>query len=579
LEKNLLKFDRRNLAVWENATFIGSGSLGGKASGLCQIINLLQSESSLQEIDAIDIKVPRFTVLRTDVFSSFMKNNDLYEIALSGSSDDRIAHAFQKASLPFEVLGDLRALITNIHHPLAVRSSGLLEDALHEPFAGIYATKMTPNNQADTDTRFQKLIEAIKYVYASTYFREARDYMRAAKKRIENEQMAIIIQDVVGHRHDERYYPNISGVARSYNYYPIGRFRPKDGVVNLALGLGKTIVDGGQCWSYSPVHPKISPPFNSIPEMLKKTQNVFWAINMGKPPIYDPLNEVEYMTEESLPVAEKDNTLKYIASTLDQNNGRLSMGMGVKGARVITFAPLLNINDIPVNQVVKSLLTLCEDYFQTPVEIEFAVTFSDNAKPSKKPQFGCLQVRPMVVSDKKVQIDKKDLFGENVLVASDTVLGNGENYAIKDVVYVKPGLFLAKNTKAIACELEEINREIISKNRTFLLIGFGRWGSADPWLGIPVHWGQISAARAIVESMLENMNVELSQGSHFFHNLTSFQISYFSIPYLGDYKIDWSWLDNQSQEIDGQFVRWISLNQPLHIKVDGRLGHGVILKS
>lgn len=576
MEGNLSKFDRKKFGTH---TYIGKGLLGGKASGLCKIIDLLQSKVDLPAQDSIEITVPRFTVIRTDVFKSFIKDNDLFEIAHSGSPDDRIAHAFQKANLPFEVLGDLRALISQVHHPLAVRSSSLLEDALYEPFAGIYVTKMTPNNQSDTDTRFRKIVESIKYVYASTYFKVARDYLEATNQRLEDEQMAVIIQDVVGKRHNDRFYPEISGVARSYNFYPLGRSRPEEGVVNLALGLGKTIVDGGNCWSYSPAHPKVSPPFGSIPEMLKQTQNQFWAVNMGKPPAYDPLKETEYLIRESLPVAEKDNTLKYIASTFDRHTERLSIGTGVEGARVLTFASLLTFNDIPMNHLVKSLLVLCEESLQSPVEIEFAMTFSDNENQSSRHQFGFLQVRPMVASTKEVQVDKGDLNREDVLVASESALGNGEIHSIKDIVYVKPETFEAKHTKQIAGELETINKEILSKKRVFLLIGFGRWGSSEPWLGIPVSWGQISGAGAIVESILENMNVELSQGSHFFHNLTSFQISYFSVPYSGDCPIDWTWLGEQPHEKEGDFVRWVHLDLPLRIKVDGRTGYGVILKS
>jgi phosphoenolpyruvate synthase/pyruvate phosphate dikinase len=418
LEGNLSKFERKNFGAHMGATYIGKGSLGGKARGLCKILDLLQSKVELPALDLIEVELPRFTVIRTDVFKSFMKNNNLYEIALSGCSDDRIAYTFQKANLPFDILGDLRALISKVHHPLAVRSSSLLEDARYEPFAGIYATKMTPNNQPDTATRFQKLVESIKYVYASTFFKSARDYMEATNQCTEDEQMAVIIQDVVGKRHDIRFYPEISGVARSYNFYPLGRAEPGEGVVSLALGLGKTIVDGSNCWSYSPAHPRISSPYESIPEMLKQTQNQFWAINMGNPASYAPQKETEYMMQEDLTLAEKDHTLKYIASTLDRYTDHLSMGTGAEGARVLTFAPLLNFNDIPINLVVKSLLVLCEEIFNSPVEIEFAMTLSDNEIKTSKHQFGFLQVRPMVVSTDEVHLDKNDFDKQDVLVAS-----------------------------------------------------------------------------------------------------------------------------------------------------------------
>jgi len=451
---------------------------------------------------------------------------------------------------------------------------------MHEPFAGIYGTKMTPNNQPDTDTRFQKLVEAIVYVYASTYFKSAKDYMKATRHKIESEKMAVIIQQIAGKRHEDRFYPELSGVGRSYNFYPMGRARPEQGVVNLALGLGKTIVDGGICWSYSPAFPRIKPPYGSLGEMLKQTQSEFWVVNMGKPPDWDPIRETEYMLECNITAAETDSTLRHLASTLDRDSDRLTIGIGNSGPRVLTFAPLLHIDTIPLNDLLKHLLTLCESTLAAPVEIEFAMTFDDEDVPSgKRHRFSFLQMRPMVVSTEEIEITTEELMMPENLAASEHTLGNGTVDSIQDIIYVKPELFKPEHSPQVSRELEELNKRLLMNDRTYLLIGFGRWGSSDPWLGIPVNWGQISGARAIIEATQENINVELSQGSHFFHNLTSFNVSYFSLPLTGKHRIDWEWLDQQPALQETTYVRLVRLDSPILIKVDGRSGRGIIRKT
>jgi hypothetical protein len=570
--QKLSPFTRKFLDPEKRLTYIGSGALGGKAQGLAFIQEILVSKFDSGKVPGIEVSIPTLTVIRTDFFDAFMQRNSLYDIAYSDESDDRIAHAFQSADLPVELLGDLRALVGQVRTPLAVRSSSLLEDALHEPFAGIYSTKMTPNNQPDTDTRFRRLTEAIKFVYASTFFKAAKDYRRATRHSDEEEKMAVILQEVVGHRHHDRFYPELSGVARSYNFYPLAAAKPEEGVVSLALGLGKTIVDGGTTWTYSPAHPRANPPFGSIREWLNQTQTDFWAVNMGKPPAYDPIRETEYLLKGNLADAELDGTLGSLASTYDAGSDRIVLGIGVPGPRILTFAPLLTLNDTPLNDLICSLLALCEKACGAAVEIEFAVIFHP-------PRFNFLQVRPMVVSNEIVNITDDEMAGEQVLLASNAVLGNGVNCIIQDVVYVKPETFEAAHTPRIAQELESVNRKLNEAGSPYLLIGFGRWGSSDPWLGIPVNWGQIAEAKVIVEATLPNMDKELSQGSHFFHNLASFQISYFSIRHSGKYQIDWEWLRNQRSALETEYVRYVKLSVPLLVKVDGRSGKGVIYKS
>lgn len=571
----LTAFDRKFYDTKEEFTYIGHGSLGGKAHGLAFIKDVLSSNLADEDHPGITVNVPRLSVLTTSVFDSFMEINHLHDIAYSGKPDNIIAYEFQKASLPAELLGDLFALISKVHTPLAIRSSSLLEDAMYEPFAGIYSTKMIPNNQFDADTRFHKLLEAIKFVYASTFFKKAKDYIKATHSKIEDEKMAVIIQEIVGQKYKDHFYPEISGVARSYNFYPMGRAKPEDGVVNLALGLGKTIVDGGISWAYSPSLPKAQPPFGSVKELLKQTQYKFWAVNMGKTPMYDPIKETEFMVELELQDAEKDGTLNHIASTYDAESDRLRPGVVSPGARAVNFAPILSYDMAPLNKLLKKLLRISAQSVDAPVEIEFAMTL--NGEEALPARFGFLQVRPMVVSNEEVNISDEEFSSDKILLASDHVLGNGVNDMIKDVVYVKPQAFDAKNTARIALEIEEFNNKLQKNNKPYLLIGFGRWGSSDPWLGIPVNWGQISGAKVIVESMLPSMNVELSQGSHFFHNITSFQVLYFSLKAGKNDRINWSRLDNESIINETDFVKHVELSTPLVVKVDGRTGHGVIL--
>jgi hypothetical protein len=578
-QENLSQFNRNFLDSENRASFIGTGSLGGKAQGLCLINELLATAFETGTFPQIDVNVPTFTVIRTDVFDAFMKRNDLYEVAYSDASDDRIAHAFQQASLPAEIVGDLRGLIARVNRPLAVRSSSLLEDAMFEPFAGIYGTKMTPNNQPDTDSRFRKLVEAIIYVYASTFFKAAKDYMKATSHSVQDEKMAVIIQEVAGQRHDERFYPELSGVGKSFNFYPMGRARPEQGVVNLALGLGKTIVDGGVSWAYSPAFPRVKPPYGTLSEMLKQTQTEFWAVNMGKPPGWDPIHETEYLLENNITVAEDDNTLRHLASTYDRESDRLTIGIGNYGPRILTFGPLLQIDLIPLNALVKQLLAICETKLENPVEIEFAMTFDQETTTGKRHCFSFLQVRPMVVSTEEIEITPEEMAAGENLAVSEHTLGNGTLDIIHDVVYVKPDLFKPEHSPEISLELEALNKILLAEDRPYLLIGFGRWGSSDPWLGIPVNWGQISGTRTIIEATQENINVELSQGSHFFHNLTSFNVNYFSMPLTGKYTIDWAWLDQQAAVEETNFVRLVRLHSPLQIKVDGRSGRGIIRKS
>ncbi len=582
-------FDRhffRSDAVFSR---IGGGSLGGKAEGLIRIRSALESRLG-GEVAGIELAIPRVAVLGTDAFDAFLARNDLQDAIEGDLPDDRLAHAFLRADLPSELVGDLRSLAEEVQQPLAVRSSSLLEDALERPFAGIYETKMIPNNQAEAGTRFHLLAEAIKFVYASTFFRDARTYRRAAGIGEGEEKMAVMIQEIVGDRHGDRFYPHVSAVCRSYSYYPVGRAAREDGVVVLALGLGKTIVDGGLCWSYSPRRPKAPRPFASVRRMVAETQSRFWAVSMARLKEYGPTAEEEYLVDCDLATAEYDGTLRALASTYDAESDRLRPGTGSDGPRVVDFAPLLQLREWPLNDLVKSLLEVCGEALGAAVEIEMALTLPE--REGQRPRAGFVQVRPMRTPGADVTLDETDLTGPGAVLASENALGNGVVEGVRDIIYVKPGPFEARRTPEVAAEVESWNRRMVEAGRGYLLIGFGRWGSADPWLGIPVGWGGVSGARAIVEATLPTMDVEPSQGSHFFHNLSSTGVLYFTVRHgaagaagvsgaagAAGAGIDWEWLDGLETVDETDWLRHARAAAPLDIRVDGRTGRGVVRRG
>ncbi len=573
-ESSFPAFDRQFLSSDRDFTVIGTGALGGKALGLAFIKRIIAEQCPPGLVPGLNIRIPRLTVVQTDAFEQFMARNRLWDVVRAEPPDDRLAHAFQRADLPPLILGDLRAIVQEMHSPLAIRSSSLLEDALRHPFAGTYATKMIANNQPDTDHRFQRLAEAIKYVWASTFFQDARSYLRAIGRTCEDERMAVIIQEVVGRRHGDRFYPAISGVIRTYNFYPQPPARPEEGVVSLALGLGKTIVDGGVVWTYSPAHPTLSPPYGSTRELLEHTQTEFWAVNMGPPPAYDPINEAEYLISGTLADAEADGTLRPLASTYDAESDRLVIGLGRHGPRALTFAPVLELNAIPLNPGIRHLMTVCRAALSSDVEIEFAVTF--DPRGSGPAEFGFLQLRPTLVSGERVAVPDHELADPAALVTSDRVLGNGARDDLTDIVYVRPDTFAPQHTRAVAAELEGLSRALVEAGRHCILIGFGRWGSSDPWLGIPVTWPQIAAARVIVEATRPDMHVTPSQGSHFFHNMTGFGVLYFTVHHAGPGRIHWDALAALPPVREGPFVRHVRAPTPLTVRVDGRTGRGII---
>ena len=564
-------FSRRFFGAAERFTRIGSGPVGGKATGLLFGRDIL---AAVEPPPRIEIEIPTLTVIGADVFARFVESNGLGGLATSGAPDDRIALAFQQGDVPVDLLGDLRALVQQVRSPLAVRSSSELEDALDEPFAGIYATKMIPNNQPDADSRFRRLVEAIKLVYASTYFADAVAYRRALGRGPADDRMAVILQEVVGRRHGSRYYPDLSGVARSFSFYRSARARPEQGVVTLALGLGRTIVDEGVGWTYSPAHPAAPPPVASPRDLADTSQKTFWAVNMGPPPPYDPIHETEYLLQADLDAAHADGTLRLAASTYDPARDRLVPGDHGYGPRVLNFAPLLVLGEWPVNDAVRRLLAACEAAVEAPVDIEFAITVDPAADRAR---IGFLQVRPMAVANARIEVTDGALAAPDIVVASRSVLGNGACEPIHDVVYVRPDTFDPRQAATVAADVASLNAALQRERTPYVLIGFGRWGSADPWLGLQVSWPQISGAVAIVEAELPSRQIEMSQGSHFFHNIASRGVSYFSVS--GDAgRIDWAWLAGQPAVRETAFVRHVRTGTPLAVRVDGRTGRGVVVR-
>lgn len=572
---NISVFSRSDFDAGRAVQILGEGSLGGKARGLAFIDKLLKEYMDNDYFPKVNISIPNTIVIGTDVFTQFMEINNLYKYALENQSDDRILWHFMKAELPPTVIGDLREILTKARFPIAVRSSSLLEDAVYQPFAGVYATVMIPNANMNIEVRFHNLIQAIKFVYASTFFKIAKNYIEATGNRIEEEKMAVILQEVVGKRHEHFFYPTLSGVARSYNYYPFGKAQPKDGVVNLALGLGKTIVDGGVSLQYSPAYPNVFPQFNSSKDYFSKSQTKFFAIDIQSDVKKKTPTENMHLAQLNVYDAEKHGALRYIASTYSAENDRIYEGTFRDGPRVVNFAPLLSSERIPLNKIIRLLLGISEAAMNCPVEIEFAAQLGE--EDPTPADFKFLQVRPMVKQEGSIDFSFDDFEPERILLKTRMALGNSV-HMLKKILYVKPNSFDKSKTKQIASEINEINQNLIKERDYYLLIGPGRWGSSDPWLGVPVEFSSISAAQAIVEITLPDMIVDPSQGSHFFQNMTSFKISYLTLRETDSAQIDWDWLDSLPVERETEFVKLVSAEEAVEVRVNGQTGKAVAIK-
>ncbi len=569
-------FQRDRFDQYSNFARIGEGSLGGKGRGLAFIDAMIKRNEKFEQFADTQITIPKTLVLCTDMFTGFMEENKLYPIALSEMPDQEILQHFLKARLPQELIADLNVFLGAINSPIAVRSSSLLEDSHYQPFAGIYATYMVPYTAESRTHMLMMVTEAIKAVYASVFYKDSKAYMTATKNVIDEEKMAIVLQEICGKAYGDRYYPSFSGVARSLNYYPIGAEQPEDGIANVALGLGKLIVDGGQSLRFSPAYPAHVLQ-TSTPELaLRETQTWFNALDLCRtgfvPQVDDGFNLKKIPVQDAM----QDGTLKYLASTYDMRNETMIDGL-YEGRKIVTFANILKHDVFPLAAILKEVLHVAQNEMGRPVEIEFAVNldYSD----ARQHVFYLLQIRPIVDSKEMIHEDIGAIDIHQTIISSKNALGHGITNDIFDVVYVRPEAFNAANNQLIATELEQLNKKLIASGRPYVLIGPGRWGSADPWLGIPVKWPQISNARVIVESGLDKYRVDPSQGTHFFQNLTSLGVAYFTInPYMHDGNYDVSYLDNAAAEYETEYLRHVRFEQAVVVKVDGRKNCGVILK-
>jgi len=563
------RFDR-----YSNFARIGEGSLGGKGRGLAFIDNIVKHHPELNQFDNATVMIPKTVVLCTDLFEEFMDHNNLYQLALSDADDAVILDAFRRATLPASLEGDILTFIEATSSPIAVRSSSLLEDSHYQPFAGIYNTYMVP--LLDNRHRMLSMLcDAIKGVYASVFFKDSKAYMQATRNVIDQEKMAVILQEVVGRQYGDRYYPSMSGVGRSLNYYPIGDELAEEGIVSLALGLGKYIVDGGQTLRICPHHPGKVLQMSDTEMALRETQTRFYALdlkNMGENfSVDDAFNLLKLSVRE----ADKDGALQYLASTYNPTDQVIYPGVYPDGRKIISFVGVLEHDVVPLPHLLREVLRLGQEAMRRPVEIEFAVEIDATTRSCV---FYLLQIRPMVDVKSDVHINLSEIRPETILLQSNNALGHGQMDDITDVVYVKTDGYNAGNNPLIAEEISRINAKFLDRGEHYVLVGPGRWGSSDSWLGIPVKWPNISAARIIVEAGLTNYRVDPSQGTHFFQNLTSFGVGYFTInDFNGDGVYNRAVLDALPAVEETAHVRHVRFPHALSIKVDGKKKLGYVL--
>ena len=567
-------FDRGKFDKYAHFARIGEGSLGGKGRGLAFLDHISKRQPEFSQLPGVTVQIPKTVVLCTDVFDQFMEQNNLYQIALSDASDEEILAAFLKAQLPDSLIDDFFTFFEATGSPIAVRSSSLLEDAHYQPFAGIYSTYMIPWLD-DKYAMLRMLAAAIKGVYASVYYRDSKAYMTATSNVIDQEKMAVILQSVVGKSYGDRYYPNMSGVLRSINYYPIGNETAEEGIASLALGLGKYIVDGGQTLRVSPYHPDQVLQTSEMETALRETQTKFYALDMkhvGEDfKVDDGFNILQLKVKDAV----ADNSLNYIVSTYDPYDQVIRDGLYDGGRKIVSFCGVLQQGIIPLPQLLRMSMEYGADSMRRPMEIEFAC----NVNADRTADFYLLQIRPIVDSKQMLDEDVASIPDSRCLLRSHRSLGHGVCEDVCDVVYVKyDDDFTAMNNPRVADDIERINRKFLADDRGYVLVGPGRWGSSDSWLGVPVKWPHISAARLIVEVALKNYRVDPSQGTHFFQNLTSFGVGYFTIDTnTGDGLFRKELLDSMEAIEETEYVRHVRFAKPLRILMDGMKQEGVCL--
>ena len=555
---------------------ISGGSLGGKARGLAFAQKMIRSSNLRKRYPEVNINIPHVAVIGTDSFDQFMRENNLWNNALSDKSNKQINNLFIKSSFNKSLMESLKLFIKSVKYPLAVRSSSLLEDSQYQPLSGMYATYMLPNNQSKVNERLDDLVTAIKLVYASTFYQDPKSLISRSVHRIEEEKMAVILMEMVGQNYNDRYYPTFSGTAQSFNFYPISYMKRNDGVAHLALGLGRTIANGEKSLRFSPKYPGILPQYYSIKATIESSQNSFYAMRLNGKNSSSLKNEDKNLSSFSLKIAEKDGSLKWSGSVVSNEDNIIRDTLAQNGTRVITFTPILKWSMFPLVDILNDLLEMGKDSLGCEVEIEFAVNIFEDE--NKSPEFSLLQIKPMVMGGSRELINMDNESSKSILCNSKVTLGDGFIDNVQHIVFVDPKKFRAANTKTIAKEIHQINNAMLNKS-PYILVGPGRWGSADPWLGIPVNWEHISGASAIVEIGIKDFPVDPSFGSHFFQNVTSMRLGYFTID--NDSKeesFDHNWLKKQKIIKNKKFTACYELERPLRIKIDGQTGNGIILK-
>ena len=568
-------YQKERFDEYSNFARIGDGSLGGKGRGLAFIGAMVKRYPKLEH-DHFAVTIPKTVVICTDIFDEFMETNELYPVVLSEVDDETILKYFLRASLPARLIEDLMAFFDVVKSPIAVRSSSLLEDSHYQPFAGIYSTYMVPKLEDKYDM-LRTLSDAIKAVYASVFYRDSKAYMTATSNLIDQEKMAIVLQEVVGNRYNDRFYPTISGVARSLNFYPIGNEKAEDGIANIALGLGKYIVDGEQTLRFSPRHPHNILQMSTMDFALRETQTRFYALDLKNLADQFSVDDSFNLLRLNLKDADADGSLKFIVSTYDPYDQVIRDGYYPGGRKILSFVNVLQHEVFPLADTLDQILHVGEDEMGRPIEIEFAVNI-DPQNPGFA-TFYLLQVRPIVDNKEVMEEDLTLVEQEDTILTSTSVLGHGIVTDVQDIIYVKTGAFCSSNNQSIAYDIEKMNRQFTGEEKNYVLVGPGRWGSSDSWLGIPVKWPHISNARVIVECGLENYRVDPSQGTHFFQNLTSFGVGYFTInPFKGDGWFDEGYLNSLPAVEETEYLRHVRFDKPVVIKMDGKKSLGVVLK-
>ena len=575
-------YQKERFDEYSNFARIGDGSLGGKGRGLAFIGAMVKRYPKLEH-EHFAVTIPKTVVICTDIFDEFMETNELYPVALSDVDDETILKYFLRASLPARLIEDLMAFFDVVKSPIAVRSSSLLEDSHYQPFAGIYSTYMVPKLEDKYDM-LRTLSDAIKAVYASVFYRDSKAYMTATSNLIDQEKMAIVLQEVVGNRYNDHFYPTISGVARSLNFYPIGNEKAEDGIANIALGLGKYIVDGGQTLRFSPRHPHNILQMSTMDFALRETQTRYYALDLKNLAEQFSVDDSFNLLRLNLKDADADGSLKFIVSTYDPYDQIIRDGYYPGGRKILSFVNVLQHDVFPLADTLDQILHAGQEEMGRPIEIEFAV----NIDPMKTEQsrggsptatFYLLQIRPIVDNKEVMEEDLTLVEQKDTILSSTSVLGHGIVTDVQDIIYVKTGAFNSANNQLIAYDIEKMNRGFTAEEKNYVLVGPGRWGSSDSWLGIPVKWPHISNARVIVECGLENYRVDPSQGTHFFQNLTSFGVGYFTInPFKGDGWFDEEYLNSLPAVEETEYLRHVHFDKPIVIKMDGKKSLGVVLK-